>query len=146
MRDPIKFLVMDGAYNPYTQVTLLKCLTCGHELRDEVIFEVASPSAHALEEHGTYEYAIVQVTQLAKKTYPIVTPKPSMKGHPMTQNKFTTFVKENRKKIIRRTLIGVGIVTTVVVVGALYKSGAFADDALVQTLEDGSVLVTNPAS
>ena len=51
-------------------------------------------------------------------------------------------VKANKKTIIRRTLIVAGVVTTVIVVGALYKKSADADVILVETLENGSVLLT----
>lgn len=55
---------------------------------------------------------------------------------------FVATVKANKKTIIRRTLIVAGVVTTVIVVGALYKKSADADVILVETLENGSVLLT----
>ena len=59
-------------------------------------------------------------------------------------NKLIAQLKENKKIVIRRTIIAGAIVTTVIVVGALYKNGAFSDDSLLlETLEDGSVLLTS---
>jgi len=55
---------------------------------------------------------------------------------------FLATLKANKKTVIRRTIIAGAVVTTVIVVGALYKKGAFTDTVLVETLEDGSVLLT----
>ena len=63
MRTEVFYLVLEGSFNPYLEVALIKCLICGIEVRDEIVCEVAQAYTHASEEHDMDKYILVYFNQ-----------------------------------------------------------------------------------